>query len=93
MGTVEPRSSLPGAPAAAGGVTAGAVAVVDALAAVAGAAAAGAVVAGAAVVDPPAASMACSTSCRRIRPPTPVPDTFAKSMPARDANLRTNGVT
>ena len=36
---------------------------------------------------------ASSTSCLRIRPPTPVPVTPARSMPCSAASLRTSGVT
>ncbi|CAB4686469.1 unannotated protein [freshwater metagenome] len=40
-----------------------------------------------------ARSAASYTSCLRILPPTPVPRTVAKSIPASDAILRTRGVT
>ena len=36
---------------------------------------------------------ASSTSCLRIRPPTPVPVTAARSTPCSPASLRTSGVT
>ena len=43
---------------------------------------------------PPAAfSAASSTSCLRIRPPTPVPVSEARSTPCSAASLRTSGVT
>ena len=61
-------------------------------------AAAGWVEAAAAGAAPPAAgaladSAAASTSCLRIRPPTPVPLTLARSTPCWVASLRTSGVT
>ena len=40
-----------------------------------------------------AASAAARTSCLRIRPPTPVPLTVARSTPFSAASLRTSGVT
>ena len=40
-----------------------------------------------------ASRAASSTSCLRIRPPTPVPVTAARSMPCSAASLRTSGVT
>ena len=39
------------------------------------------------------AGAAASTSSRRIRPPTPVPETFARLTPRSFASLRTIGVT
>ena len=39
------------------------------------------------------AGAACSTSSRRIRPPSPVPFTFARFTPSSEASLRTSGVT
>ena len=40
-----------------------------------------------------ASSAAASTSCLRIRPPTPVPVTEDRSTPCSAASLRTSGVT
>ena len=40
-----------------------------------------------------AALAASRTSCLRIRPPTPVPATVARSTPCWVASLRTSGVT
>src|SRR4051812_25580916 len=57
---------------------------------------------GAAAVEPVGAAVvvgdcetvpAASTSCLRMRPPTPEPDTFDRSMPRSLASLRTIGVT
>ena len=48
---------------------------------------------GAAAAGAFAASAAASTSCLRIRPPTPVPWTDARSTPCSAAILRTSGVT
>ena len=48
---------------------------------------------GAAETAATGAGAACSTSSRRIRPPIPVPFTFARFTPSSEASLRTSGVT
>ena len=61
-------------------------------AALAGAAGAAGAACAAAAFSAAAFSAAASTSCLRMRPPTPVPVTVARSTPFSAASLRTSGV-